>query len=212
MTEQGRIEIYSVVTGNIVRAASVRKFSVLHQLRFDFFQQHARLLARFVGRDACDDRGQPRRSVTFQQMDALFRRSEDSKKVPESFPRLSEKVFHPAPTFRLRAFTIGLKVERHVERARAAAIRAAVLGGVLIDLAARRGKSFQRRRQGHPAVAQAADALESVFISVRDNPDRYTYTLRRMRENAYIVQFVVAPLVTDGLLAPKPAHDLDAFA
>src|SRR5215467_2790883 len=165
-----------------------RRFAMsLRQSRFDFVQQNARLLAWVVGRDARDDCRQPRRSIIFQQTHALFRRVEDGKKVRESFSRLVKKLFHPAPTFRLRTLNVGLKVKRYVERAGMASIGAPVLGGVLIDLTARRGKSFQGRCQRHPAVAQATDALESVFVSVGDNPDRNARALRRMRQNPYIV-------------------------
>src|ERR1051325_851219 len=117
-------------TRNRVRSYSLqdsvsRRFAMsLRQSRFDFVQQNARLLARVVGRDARDNRRQPRRGIIFQEAHALLRRGENGKKVRKFFPRLSEELFHPAPAFRLRALPVGLKVQRHVERAGAASIRA----------------------------------------------------------------------------------------
>src|SRR5262249_57578322 len=82
----------------------------------------------------------------------------------------------------------------------------------LIDFLPCRGKSLQRRCQRDPAVSQTPYPFETVFMSVRRDPDGYPRFLRRMRQNADISQFIVTAVVTDGCLAPKPPHDFDGLA
>src|SRR6516162_2322014 len=101
--------------------------------------------------------------------------------MAEPFFGLLEETFHPLPTLIPGAVAIGLNIESYKQRARPAFSNAAMLPGILIDLASCRGKSLKGRCQGDPTVAQASYPLETVFVSVRSDPDGYPRLLHGVR-------------------------------